>query len=248
MGYCIVYGACSSVGKTLLPLLLAAGRRQFILFERPEKASELECVIARNLTKAEQCLCCYADISDINGVMDSVNSTLPFDSCVDLMVYLIGTNQIAPAIETNIEDWDKIMNINLRGFYFASQLAAKNMILNGGGKIVSVASQHGVVVNDNRSVYCTSKAGLIHLSKQLAYEWAKYDIRVNVVSPTFILNDANREVLNTARNRRAYLDKIPLKRYATPDDIARAIMFLSSDNSSMITGQNIIVDGGWCLP
>ena len=99
----------------------------------------------------------------------------------------------------------------------------------------------------DRAAYCASKAGMIHLAKELALEWAKYGIRVNMVSPTMIFSEKNKEILDGNRAKKEYLIKIPLRKYAVPEDVSSAILFLNSDKASMITGQNLIVDGGWTI-
>ena len=166
---------------------------------------------------------------------------------VDSFVYLAGINVLVSALETTEEIWDRIIDVNLKGFFFVSKVIAKNMILNGGGSILGIASQHAVVANVDRAAYCASKAGMIHLAKELALEWAKYGIRVNMVSPTMIFSEKNKEILDGNRAKKEYLIKIPLRKYAVPEDVSSAILFLNSDKASMITGQNLIVDGGWTI-
>ncbi|MCR5194723.1 MAG: SDR family oxidoreductase [Pseudobutyrivibrio sp.] len=162
-------------------------------------------------------------------------------------IYLAGVNILLPALEVDEEKWDLIMDINLKGFFMTAKIIAKKMLDSSGGSILGVASQHGVVANIDRAPYCASKAGLIHLAKELALEWAKYKIRVNIVSPTFIKSEKNNEILESSKGKKEYLSKIPLREYAKPIDVCNAIMYLESDEASIITGQNIILDGGWTI-
>ena len=241
----IIWGASSLIAKSLLPLI-EKNYQNYLLIDHPSKKEELQTMQRIIMEKGK------------NSSFDTINAEMPseisevsekilieFDR-IDAMVYTIGTNLIIPALEVNTHDWERLFAINTEAFFFAAQAVFPKMLLNG-GSIVSVASQHGVVANYNRSIYCASKAALIHLTKELALEWAKYNIRVNSVSPTFIEMDTNKEFLSLPKIKRDYLDRIPLHKYATPSNVANAIAFLLSDSSSMITGHNIMVDGGWSL-
>jgi 2-deoxy-D-gluconate 3-dehydrogenase len=115
------------------------------------------------------------------------------------------------------------------------------------GSIVNIASQHGIVGNDMRAPYCASKAGVINLARELALEWAKYNIRVNCVSPTFVMTEKNKKMLTDNINFKKTLTSIPMGRYCTPLDVAQSVLFLSSPLASLITGHNLVVDGGYTI-
>ena len=152
----------------------------------------------------------------------------------------------ADLVETEqIQSVTALMDLNLKGSFFLTQQVARDSLLDRGGNVIFIASQHAVVGNHMRAAYCASKSGLLGLMRVLALEWAAFGVRVNAISPTYILNDKNRDVLNNANYKRKYLQRIPLKRYARPEDVANAILFLSSDQASMITGHNLMVDGGY---
>lgn len=241
----VVVGAGSSIGDALVPRL-PEEFETLVLTESPENFSDL-------LDKYKD----YAELENVYFLeLDVLKEThiraleqLAEEKAlvIDSLIYLAGINMLVPALQVTRDCWDKIMDINLKGFFFLSQAMAKNMVINRGGSIVGIASQHGVVGNIDRAPYCASKAGLIHLAKELALEWAKYGIRVNMVSPTMILSEKNRGVLEGARAKKEYLSKIPLKKYAVPEDISEAILFLNSEKAALITGQNLVVDGGWTI-
>lgn len=194
---------------------------------------------------------------EIEGIVLDIRSDQSITECanklktdgldIDYLVNNAGVNMLVPALEVTPKQWDQIMDINLKGTFFLTQQIAKGMVKRRSGSIVMLASQHGVVANENRAPYCASKAGLVHLTKALALEWAKYGIRVNAVSPTFVATEANREHVEDPRFRRMSLPKIPLRKLAVPSDIAEAVLFLASDQAGMITGHNLIVDGGWTV-
>nr|WP_172686364.1 SDR family oxidoreductase [Macrococcus caseolyticus]AIU53950.1 TclP [Macrococcus caseolyticus] len=164
----------------------------------------------------------------------------------DKLYYLVGINTMKNGLDFNSQEWDNIMGTNLKSFYFfVKEFTKKNVINNIPATIVSIASQHGVVANAYRTPYCVSKAGLIHLTRVLALELSLYDIRVNCVSPGFILNSKSHEFLNNPKVKKEYLSKTPLQRYITPNEVANCCIFLN--NSTSITGQNLIIDGGYTI-
>lgn len=244
----VIIGALSSIGKEVIKMVEKC-YDVLILTETPEKEKNLK-LYAEEFFNDNECKIIETrslDITDCKQIKDVFNEKILSNYKITSLIYLAGTNNILPAIEVTEESWDNVINVNLKGFFFTAQLMGGEMIKNGGGSIVSIASQHGVVPNYNRGAYCASKAALIHLSKELALEWAKYKIRVNTVSPTFIENESNVESFSSRTLRKKWLDSIPLHSYATPKDVASAIAFLNSEENKMITGHNLVVDGGWIL-
>ncbi|EAF2708563.1 SDR family oxidoreductase, partial [Listeria monocytogenes] len=166
----------------------------------------------------------------------------------DYFLNLVGLNIFNSVLDVTEDEWDLIVDTNLKSSFFLSQAVSKKMVKSKTkGSIVLLASQHGVVANGLRAPYCASKAGVIQLAKSLALELSSYGIRVNCVSPTYILDEKSKEFLLNKEVKKEYLSKIPLKKYALPSDIANACYFLLSEESAMITGQNIIIDGGYTI-
>lgn len=186
------------------------------------------------------------DIKNLDQIKTQVESLeKPFNK-VDILINNAGINIIMDSFEITEREFDEICSINLKGTFFVTQEIAKNMVGAGiKGSIINISSQHGIVGNTDRAIYCATKAGIINMSRALAYEWSKYKIRINCVSPTYVETDNNREFLQSTKGKRTYLNKIPLKDYARPEDIAKACIFLASDKSRLITGQNIVIDGGY---
>ena len=160
---------------------------------------------------------------------------------VDILVNNAGIQLLKPAVEIEESEYDEIMAVNLKGPFLCSQAAAAVMIGQRSGCIVNVASQHGVVGNRLRAAYCASKGGLVNLTRALAVEWAEYNIRVNSISPTFVSNERNPAMLDTA-DVREQVERMPLKRVATPEDIAAGICYLASPGGD---GDGTEPDGGW---
>jgi len=167
---------------------------------------------------------------------------------ITTFIYAAGLNIITPALNVTEEIWDRVNNVNLKGFFFCAKDIINHMLLHKlQGNIVAISSQHGVVANINRAPYCASKAGLINLVKELALEFAEYGITVNAVSPSFILSKKNSDFLLSSKAKREFLNKIPQGRYVTPKNVAKAISFLIDKDTEGITGHNLLVDGGWTI-
>lgn len=185
---------------------------------------------------------------DVTNIKDIKKKIEGYEEKIDILINCAGNNIFCPAIKVSEENWDKIIDVNLKGTFFLSQSIAVKMKENkNGGKIINIGSQHGVVANGLRAPYCVSKFGLIGMTKVLALEWSIYNILVNCVSPTYVETSKSKDFLAHQDVQRAFLSKIPLSQYAKPQDISYAVMFLSSDHNKMITGENIMVDGGYTI-
>ena len=161
---------------------------------------------------------------------------------------LVNNAGIGPpnAIEDVIEeDFNYTVEVNLKGTFFVSQYAGILMRRNKYGRIVNLSSQAGFIALPTESVYCMTKAGIAHLTKCFAVEWGKYNITVNAVAPTFIQTPGTEEWLLNEKSKNEILSKIVLGRVGIPKDVASAVLFLSSQASSLITGTTLMIDGGW---
>jgi 2-deoxy-D-gluconate 3-dehydrogenase len=164
---------------------------------------------------------------------------------LDVLVNNAGVNIPKPAEEVTEEDWDQIIDTNLKGLFFCSQQAGKYMIPNKSGKIINIVSQMAFVGYYNRTAYCSSKGGAVQLTKALAVEWAKHHIKVNAVAPTFVETEMTKTMFENRDFYEDVMNRIPLGELARPADITGAVLFLASDMGNFITGETIKVDGGW---
>jgi NAD(P)-dependent dehydrogenase (short-subunit alcohol dehydrogenase family) len=164
---------------------------------------------------------------------------------VDLLVNNAGRALHKPVVDVTWAEWDDVMNTNLKGAFFLSQLFGRHcMARGGGGSIVSMASTHGVVGIAGRSVYGISKAGVAHMTKMLAVEWAEHGIRANAIAPTTVMTASREKMLSDPKARAAMLARIPTRKFATPDEIAAAVLYLDGPAAASITGHTLLVDGG----
>jgi NAD(P)-dependent dehydrogenase (short-subunit alcohol dehydrogenase family) len=164
---------------------------------------------------------------------------------IDLLVNNAGRSLVKPVVEVQWAEWDDVMNTNLRGAFFLSQKFARHWFGRGRpGCIVSLGSTHGVIGIAQRSVYGISKAGIIHMTRMLAIEWAERNIRVNAIAPTTVLTPSREKMLSDSAVRQGMLERIPTRRFATPEEVAGAVLYLASPAAASVTGHTLFVDGG----
>ena len=164
---------------------------------------------------------------------------------LDLLVNNAGRALVRPVVDVSDAEWDYVIDTNLKGAFFLSQLFGRRCIeRKRSGAIVSMASTHGMIGIPERSVYGISKAGLIQMTKMLAIEWADKNIRVNAIAPTTVLTESRQQMLSDPKVRADMLARIPTGRFATPEEIAAAVVYLASPGAASVTGHTLMVDGG----
>jgi 2-deoxy-D-gluconate 3-dehydrogenase len=164
---------------------------------------------------------------------------------LDLLVNNAGRALVRPSVDVSEAEWDDVIDTNLKGAFFLSQLFGKTCIARKRpGAIVSMASTHGLIGIPQRAVYGISKAGLIQMTKMLAIEWASANIRVNAVAPTTVLTESRQKMLSDPKVRADMLSRIPTGRFATPEEVAAAVVYLASPGAASVTGHTLMVDGG----
>ncbi len=184
-------------------------------------------------------------VSQIRGMASTVHSHF---GRIDILVNNAGWTATTPAIDVTEEEWDHTMGASLKGLFFASQSVARLMVPQGGGKIVNIGSNFGVVTFAGRSVYATAKAGVHHLTRALALEWSRQGVYVNAVAPCITETPTRRAILERPGYKEwATGQMLPVGRWAQPEDIVGAVLFLSSHLSDMVVGHVLMVDGGWTI-
>jgi 2-dehydro-3-deoxy-D-gluconate 5-dehydrogenase len=241
----IITGTGSGIGQAAALALAAAGAR-IVLTELPGRtdAAETTARMARDDAGAET-LVLPLDVTNRGQIDELVTSAIARFGQIDILVNNAGVNVPKLALDVTEEDWDRVLDINLKGLFFTTQAVGRTMVERKAGKIINIASQMGVVGYWKRAAYCSSKAGVVNLTRVLAFEWAQYGIRVNAIGPTFVETPLTRPMFEDQAFREDVMGRIPLGRLATPEDIACAVVYLASPASDMITGHTLLVDGGW---
>jgi NAD(P)-dependent dehydrogenase (short-subunit alcohol dehydrogenase family) len=186
------------------------------------------------------------DMTDIGQIFGAVQQAVSHFGRLDILVNNAGVAPRNPAEQVREEDFDVTLAVNLKGTFFASQAAGRIMIGQHGGRIINVSSQAGFVALPTESVYCITKAGITHLTKCLAVEWGPHGINVNAVAPTFISTPGTNDALADPGFRAAVIERIAaLHRIGEPMEVAGTVVFLASPAAALITGETILIDGGW---
>lgn len=235
----LVTGASSGIGMGCAVALAEHGAN-VVLSAR--SAAKLE-KIANTLTgKGLEASALPLDVADIEATAGAVAANGPFD----ILINSAGMARHAPAAETSAEDYNAVMDLNVRGAYFLTQAVAKGLISAGRpGSLINISSQMAHVGGIDRAVYCASKFAVEGFTKSMAIEWGAHKIRVNTICPTFILTPLTRPTFDDPDRKRWVLEKIKLGRAGEIEDIMGAAVYLASDASAMVTGSSMLIDGGW---
>jgi len=186
-----------------------------------------------------------ADVSLSQDVTRMVDETVHQFGRIDILVNNAGVNPfILEAEKIKEEGWDQVLDVNLKGVFLCCQAVGKKMIQQGGGKIINISSAAGLLGEQGFLPYCVSKAGVMVLTRILAYEWSRYNILVNAIAPGFVAGGMNTPILNKEVLVSGLTQKVPLKRLGNPEEIVKIALFLASEDSSYINGTTIVADGG----
>jgi len=186
------------------------------------------------------------DVREMQQIRAAIDAAVAYYGRLDILVNNAGVAPENPAEDVREEDFDLTLGVNLKGTFFASQLAGRVMIQQRHGRIINMSSQAGFAALPTESVYCMTKAAIAHLTKCLAVEWGQHNITVNAVAPTFIHTPGTQSALANAEFRANVVERIAaLHRIGEPMEVAGAVVFLASPAASLITGETILIDGGW---
>jgi len=207
--------------------------------------SELEAVAETITAMGRRAVTVPLDVSDIRSIRRMVDRALDAFGRIDILVNNAGVNRPQPAEEVSEENWDLVIDTNLKGLFFCAQAVGRVMIAQRQGKIINISSDAGTVGIPGRAAYCASKGGVNLVTKVLALEWAPHHIHVNAIAPAFIETPLTRPMLQDPAFKKYVLDNTPLGRVGNPRDVSGVAVFLASAASDYMTGHILLVDGGW---
>ncbi len=242
----VVTGGNQGIGFAIARGLASVGATVVIANRRASEGRSAAEALSKEGFKA---VAVPTDVSNTSSIGAMVSKVVSDFGRIDILVNNAGIVVRKPAEEFLEEDWDRVMDTNLKGVFFCCQAVGREMIKNQKGKIINISSNISARVQPIRAAYATSKAGLNHLTRSLAYEWAKYNINVNALAPTVTVTGMNRKYFSEEHPEELemYIGQTPKGRVACPEDYIGAAIFLASDASDYITGQILYVDGGITL-
>ena len=235
----LVTGGSSGIGLGCAVALAEAGAHVVIMARRKDQLDDVAAAMAQ---AGHSVAAMVGDIADIESMAAAIDSLRP----LDIFVNSAGLARHSAAIDTDAADFDAVMNVNLRGAYFAAQAVAKSMLDDGRkGSIINISSQMAVVGGIDRAVYCASKHAVEGFTKSMAIEMGPHGIRVNTICPTFIRTPLTEQTFSQPARVKWIEEKIKLGRVGEVEDIMGAVTFLASDAAALITGTALLIDGGW---
>jgi len=240
----IVTGASSGLGISFAEALAECGVNLVIAARRYEKLIQ----VANNLKDGYgvEVVPVGADVSREEDVKRIVKTAVDRFGSIEILINNAGVASINPSVDMTLEEWRKVIDINLTGSFLCSRTAAREMMKRNYGKIVNIASIYGAVGDVfHAAPYYASKGAVINLTRALAIEWAQYKINVNAIAPGFFPSEMTEQIFKDENAMRHILSRTPLGRTGEPADLKAALVYLASPASNYVTGQTIFVDGGW---
>ena len=235
----LVTGAGRGIGLAAAAALAQAGAHVTLC---ARSAEEIEAAAGAIVDEGGQASTLVLDVSDTRAVRSAIEAAAPFD----VLVNNAGTNRPKPFVEVTEDDYDAVLDLNLRAAFFVAQAVAARMIADGTkGSIIHMSSQMGHVGGPRRTLYCASKWAIEGLNKAMALDLAPHGIRSNTIAPTFIETPMTRPFFEDPAFKASVLDKIKLGRIGQVEDLMGAVLYLAGDASSLVTGTSLVVDGGW---
>ncbi len=238
----LITGASRGIGQAIAKCYAAAGAK-VVLSSRKQPA--LDTVAESIKVVGGEALAIAAHTGDTEAVQALVDQAVEAYGGVDILVNNAGTNpHFGPVMSAEDSHWDKILDVNLKGYFRAAKACFKSMKERGGGKIINMASVAGRAPQPGMGVYCVSKAGVLMLTEVLAVELAQFDIQVNAIAPGFIKTRFSQAIWGTPAIYEKVISQIPQKRIGRPEELVGIALYLASPASSFTTGETFVVDGG----
>ncbi len=240
----VITGASKGIGAGIAKELATAGATVLLCARNNEHLNELKKEIEMDNGVAHVFPLDVRSVEQIKTVFSAINDQF---GRIDVLINNAGLGYNHPATEVTESDWDEMMQVNLKGLFFCAQQAGQYMMEKGYGRIINMSSQASLVAIKDHAVYCASKGGVNSLTQVLALEWADKGITVNGIAPTFTYTPGTAERLDDPKYLKTVLNRIPVGKVASIQDIVSAILYLTSTHSGMVTGTTMVIDGGWTI-
>lgn len=239
----VVTGATKGIGRGIAFALAGHGANVVVVSRHLDECQKTAEEIAESC--GVETMPVAADVTQLAQIEALVEKAAERFGKIDILINNAGTAITKKAEDITEQDWDRVLNVDLKGVFFCAQAFGRKMIGQGYGKIVNIASILGLVGDKQVLPYCVAKGGVIQMTKALALEWAKYNITVNALCPGYVITPMNREDLQNEKISAHILKKVPMRRFGEVENMTEACVFLASDASSYMTGQAMVIDGGW---
>ncbi len=240
----LVTGASKGLGKAMSVALAGAGADLALHARKLDELKEVQALIEGQGRRAE--IFC-TDVLDKAQIGAGVSATLDAFGHIDILVNNAGVNVRKSVLDLAVEEWDLVIDTNLRGYFLMAQAVVPHMLSQGRGKVINMASIFGQVGLSHQLAYASSKGGVVQLTKVMALEWAQQGVQVNAIAPTYFETPLVAQLRNDPKMYQFIKDRTPMGRWGQPEELAGIVIFLASRASDFITGQAIFIDGGWTI-
>lgn len=240
----VVTGASQGIGRAIAIALAEAGA-SVVVSDLGGKSAAVAAVCAEISDAGGVAFPCELDVTNQSQITEAFDSVIEAHGRLDILVNNAGIAVRGPALDITPDDWDRVMNVNIRGMFFCVQAAVRHMIGSGGGRVINIASQRAMSASIDNAPYIASKAGITGLTRALALEWVQHGITVNAVGPGPVETDMIATMSPDQESQ--IMSRSPIGRRLQPDEVAGTVVFLASPAAAAINGQVLMVDGGWTV-
>ncbi|OGK33153.1 hypothetical protein A3E10_01120 [Candidatus Roizmanbacteria bacterium RIFCSPHIGHO2_12_FULL_37_23] len=240
----IITGGGTGIGAGIALMFAKEGAQVIICGRRKEP---LEKTVDEIKKSGGEAIYCITDVSSQKQIQEMVETTITKFGAIDILVNNAGVYIPDDVTSTSEDEWDRVMDVDAKGVYLVSKAVLPGMIKNGEGKIINIASIAGLFGFEKSAAYCAAKGAVVNLTREMALDYSSKGICVNAIAPGVIDTDMTKPFLENEQAKQGFLNKTPVGRVGTPEDIAYGAVYLASDESDFVVGQTLVIDGGWTI-